>query len=439
MKNKRRFWWAIVLILVALLCCRAINQRVYIEGKPSPEDDTSGSFRVALSLSPFSLPQFEKGYTFKIGDKTASTPEQLQEIYRELGATEMYARIATKRHVTEEDITDGEPDSNANVHTLDQGLELCRIAAALDIPVNPEIMCAYTYMDMEKQQAPRFDEYPEILALQNGKDWSELTLDEICTVLEAYGEFVGEEILGSGCTVNDWNLGNEANFGFAGISLGLKTAVNPKLETVPGFMKYLLPSLAPGWLERNVWKFDASAYAAVRRGILRAYDKLGIDASQVRFSTHIATVVSTPTCAARFFKCLKKNGYTMDVAGISYYPSAPGTYKNKELLLKKTVRAIRRKCGLPVFIAEFSYPSGEMEGPFAGWNTKAGDYELNQQGQADIYAGVISWGKRQGLAGIRYWAPDFEGWYAMSMFEFADRTGTAKAILENHPEIIQPK
>ena len=40
-----------------------------------------------------------------------------------------------------------------------------------------------------------------------------------------------------GCTVNNWNLGNEANFGFAGVSLGLKTAVNKKLESVPGFMR----------------------------------------------------------------------------------------------------------------------------------------------------------------------------------------------------------
>lgn len=79
-------------------------------------------------------------------------------------------------------------------------------------------MCAYTYMDMDKQQAPRFEEYPEIYALQNGKKWEELSLDEICTVLEAYGAFVAEAILSTGCTVNNWNLGNEANFGFAGIS-----------------------------------------------------------------------------------------------------------------------------------------------------------------------------------------------------------------------------
>ncbi len=126
------------------------------KGEIALEDD----FRVALSLSPFSLNQFEDGYSFKIGDKTASTPAELQAIYRELGSTEMYVRIATKRHKTDEDITDGEEDENANVHTFDQGIQLCQLAAALNIPINPEIMCAYTYMDMDKQQAPRFEEYP---------------------------------------------------------------------------------------------------------------------------------------------------------------------------------------------------------------------------------------------------------------------------------------
>ena len=130
-----------------------------------------GDFRVALSLSPFSLPQFEHGYTFKVGEQTASTPQELQAIYREKGATEMFVRIATKRHTTAEDITDGKADSNANVHTFDRGIELCRIAAELGMPINPEIMCAYTYMDMEAQQEPRFEEYPEIYSLQKGKRW----------------------------------------------------------------------------------------------------------------------------------------------------------------------------------------------------------------------------------------------------------------------------
>ena len=435
-KNRKKIILsAVAAILVIVLCSVLWSQFVYFGGDPAPERDTSENFRTALSLSPFSLPQFEQGYTFRIGDKTASTPEELQSVYRELGSTEMYCRIATKRSVTDEDVTDGKPDPNANVHTFDQGIELCRIAAELDIPINPEIMCAYTYMDMETQQAPRFDEYPEIFALQNGKDWSELSLDEICAVLRAYGAFIGEAILETGCTVNDWNLGNEANFGFAGISLGLKTAVNPKLEKLPSFMRYILPAFGVRWLEKNLWQYDAKAYAAVREGILSAYDKLGTDSSGVTFSTHIATVVATPKSCAAFFNCMKENGYEMDVAGISFYPSAPSLYLNKKILLKKTVDTIYKKCGLSVFIGEFSYPSGEMDGDFAGWNKKMRGYDMDQEGQAELYADVVSWGKTHSLAGIRYWAPDYEGWYGMSMFEFKNKTGTAKEILLDHAEL----
>lgn len=411
----------------------AVNRQ---KTEKSHGEQKAKDFRVALSLSPFSLNQFANGYTFAVGDRTAATPEELQQIYRDLGSTEMYVRIATKRHVTEDDVTDGEPDENANVHTFDQGIRLCRIAADLDIPINPEIMCAYTYMDMDKQQAPRFDEYPEFNYLMNGKEWSELTLDEICAVLEAYGEFIAEAILNTGCTVNNWNLGNEANFGFAGISMGLETAVNPKLKKAGNLKKYTAPVFARGWLKRNVWQYDAKAYAAVKRGILSAYEKLGMDASDVKFSTHIATVVFPPKCSVEFFNYMKQKGYAVETAGISYYPSAPSMSVNKKKLLKKTISKINDKCGLQVFIGEFSYPSGKMDGPFAGWNKKVRGYQHNQQGQADIYADVISWGKNHGMAGIRYWAPDYKGWYAMSMFEFSGKKGTAKTILKNHQTLI---
>ena len=91
-------------------------------------------------------------------------------------------------------------------------------------------MLDYTYMDMEKQQAPRFNEYPEIYNLQNGKDGTELSLEEINIVLKSYGKFLAKEILKTGWTVNNWILGNGANFGFAGVNLGLKTAVNKILK-----------------------------------------------------------------------------------------------------------------------------------------------------------------------------------------------------------------
>ena len=387
-------------------------------------------------MSPFSLNQFEDGYTFVVGNRTATTPAELQQIYRDLGSTEMYVRIGTKLHKTAENTVDGKPDENANVHTFDQAIQLCQIAAELDIPINPEIMCAYTYMDMMESQGPRFEEYPEIYALQNGKAWSELSLDEICIVLEAYGEFVAESILNTGCTVNNWNLGNEANVCFAGIGIKAETAVNPRLAKASNLKRYLAPAFSVWWLKKHVWQYNAPAYAAVKRGVLSAYEKLGIDASNVKFSTHIATVVFPTKCSVKFFNYMKEKGYAMDVAGISYYPSAPSMSANRKKLLTKTVSKINEKCGLEVFIGEFSYPSGKMEGPFAGWNKKLKGYNKDQQGQANLYSDVIAWGKSHGLAGIRYWAPDYEGWYAMSMFEFANKKGTAKVILNSHKDLL---
>ena len=412
-------------------------------------------FRVALSLSPFTLNQFDAGYTFKIGDKTATTPAELQQIYKELGSTEMYVRLATKRHKTYnadgtlDNTTDGKKDENANVHTFEQVMQTCRIAASLNIPINPEVMCAYIYMDMDGTQAPRFykEDYPELYAtnatwasvLKDGEaKWEELSLDEICTVLEIYGEFVADSILATGATVNDWNLGNEANFGFAGIGIGTPNSFDQKLASAGQLKRYMSSLFSLYWLKKHVWCYNVKQYAAVKRGILKAYEKAGKDASNVKFSTHIATVTSTPRATAAFFKYMADNGYEMDVAGISYYPSAPAMSFNKKKMLTKTVTRINKKCGIPVFIGEFSYPSENMVGPFAGWNQQLRGYEKTQQGQADIYRDVIAWGKDHGLIGIRYWAPDYEGeWYPMCMFEFENKVGTAKTILLNHKEIVQ--
>ena len=390
---------------------------------------TNEEFRLALSLSPFSSKSIKEGYTYEYNNKQINNMKDLEKIYIEKGASEMYVRIATKRSITPDDITDGEIDTNANVHTFDQAIELCKIAKELNIPINPEVMLAYTYMDMEKQQAPRFNEYPDIYKLQKGKNWSELSLEEIIIILKAYGNFLAKEILKTGCKVNNWNLGNEANFGFAGVSLGLKTAVNKKLEKVSGFMRYILPLFAPQWLENNIWKYNAKMFSAVKEGILQAYTDLNIDNKNVKFSTHIATVVMTPGTSARYFNCLKENGYLVDTAGISFYPSAPSMYADSMILFKKTVKEINNRCKIPVFIAEFSYPSGKMSGTFAGWNRKVKGYPHSEEGQAKIYKDVINWGKNHGVIGIRYWAADYEDWGSMGLFKFENKHGKPKKAL----------
>ncbi len=78
-----------------------------------------------------------------------------------------------------------------------------------------------------------------------------------------------------------------------------------------------------------------------------------------------------------------------------------------------------------------------MDGPFKSWNKKLDDYEHSQEGQEEVYADVIAWGKENGLAGIRYWAPDYKGWYTMAMFDFEDKEGSAKSILLNHKKLLE--
>jgi len=420
----------ILLIIIIIVGIKILVAQFYYSESGYVPVKTDEPYRMALSVSPFTDKSIKEGYTYEFNSTyTISTVEDLEKLYIERGATEMYVRIATKRHVTSEDITDGEVDTNANVHTFDQAIELCKTAAKLNITMNPEVMCAYTYMDMEKQQAPRFEEYPEIYKLQNGKDWTELSLDEIIVVLKAYGKFLATEILKTGCTVKNWNLGNEANFGFAGVSLGLKTAVNKNLEGVSSFKRYILPVFNPGWLEENIWKYNAKEFAAVREGILEAYKDLSIDSTGVKFSTHIATVVMTPGACARYFNCMKKNGYPIDTAGISFYPSAPSLYVKAMILFKKTVMEINKKSNLPVFIGEFSYPSGEMSGDFAGWNKEVSGYPHSEEGQAAIYKDVVNWGKTHGVLGIRYWAADYENWGTMGLFKFENKHGKPKQAL----------
>ena len=106
--------------------------------------------------------------------------------------------------------------------------------------------------------------------------------------------------------MNNLNLGNEANFGFAGVSLRLKTSVNKKLEKISGFMRYILPLFNPGWLENNIWKYNAKMFSAVKEGIIEAYNDLNIDIKNVKFSKHIAIILMIPGVSARYFNCLKK-------------------------------------------------------------------------------------------------------------------------------------
>ena len=111
---------ALLLIIIAFKVC--IAQFYYSEKNYKPVVSNE-EFRMALSVSPFTQTAFENGYSYEYNGKQINSTKELEQTYIDNGATEMYVRIATKRHRTEKDETDGIIDTNANVHTFDQAIE----------------------------------------------------------------------------------------------------------------------------------------------------------------------------------------------------------------------------------------------------------------------------------------------------------------------------
>lgn len=304
------------------------------------------------------------------------------------------------------------------------GGNTCRLVAELDIPINPEIMCAYTYMDGFTPQAPDFKDYPEII--KPDKSWSEYTIDEMCSVLEQYGELVATEILNTGCTVEYWNLGNEANFGFAGVTVGLKTTVNPELKKVSLYDMYALDHIGTDYLKKNIWSYNAKMMSALAKGI----KKVQPDA---KFATHVACQ-NDVYFNVEYYNTLKKYGMKLNQAGISIYPTNEAANYSQDYMtdMKNVIKAVVKECKIPMFIAEYLYPSSNMEGQLSTWDVPVLGYQIDSEDQARFTSDFLEWCKTNGVSGIRPWGADvLDDWEPMSFFTYDEnsKVATAKPII----------
>ncbi|MGM1020388.1 MAG: glycosyl hydrolase 53 family protein [Bacillota bacterium] len=410
--------------LVTVLLLMGFDSTIYAQpAKSKSQEIESNNFRMALSLGQGVSDTLKQGYKFKYGNNIARTPKELQRLYRRIGSNEMFVRINTKRYNDGDVSIDPE---HAELLSLESGLKVCKIAKELGLKVNPEIMVAYTYMDSFSQQAPNFKDYPEIT--QPNKPWSEYNLEEMKDVLYQYGKLVAKEVVKSGCEVEFWNIGNEANFGFGGVSVGLKTAVNPILENKTLQDMYTSPSFGAQWLKENVWNYNGEMMAALANGI----KKVDPDA---KFSTHITTAMADTNFMTSYFKTLAENGYNVDQVGISFYPTSMSHFTDPVNYTKNMITETYNELKLPIFVAEYAYPSEAItSGPFADWDTPIPGYEISEKDQARFTIDFIKWGRENGVSGIRPWAPDLSiinHWAPMSLFKMDSDGSTlsAKPIL----------
>ena len=295
----------------------------------------------------------DQGVVFTDGNTTATTLEELQRLYIEHGATELYARLNTRR---------AHPGGVAN-HSLARGLEKARLAKRLGIRFNPELGLFRTYGDIRCQPPPDFSDYPEIEAPDS---WMSLRLEQMTPLLRQYGVVVAQEILDTGVTVNLWDLGNEIEFGAAGVAPAPlpggdacadeegpgwyrpPDAVDPAIgkQDIVSIMGMPEPERIR-WLQAHVWPHLARILTAVAEGI-RSVD------GDARFSTHgSGYLAERPTLAVAFFQSLRDGGFFPDELGYSFYPSASADPPDRLSAFVETIDRTWETFGRPIMIAEF--------------------------------------------------------------------------------------
>jgi hypothetical protein len=172
----------------------------------SQERPTAKDFRISLSVSPFAELRFRNGVTFADGKVVAKNPEELQRMFADHGANEIYARIATTQKYR----------IGVGDHSMDRGLERARMGKALNLPFDPELGLFNIYGDARCQPSPDFSDYAEI---KIPRTWTSLTLDQMLPVLRLYGATAAGQILSTGVKVRIWDLDNEVEFGIAGVAV----------------------------------------------------------------------------------------------------------------------------------------------------------------------------------------------------------------------------
>jgi len=398
---------------------------------------TSGGFRVAMSVSPFVESETNAGITFTDGKITAHTVEDVQRIFLAHGADEVYARIATTQKYR----------MGSGDHSMDRGLERARLAKTLGVPFNPELGLFNIYGDIRCQPSPDFTDYPQI---KEPGEWTSLRLDQMVPILRSYGAAAAKQILDTGAQVRIWDVGNEVEFGMAGVAVqplpggcddtaGGRGWYRPPDQVDPEIGKKTVIDLFRmpeperiAWLEKHLWPYEAQMFAAVAAGI-RSVDP------GARFSTHVSGVASVlPHLSVAFYKAMNAGGFTPDELGFSYYPTSSPQPPDRLQAFKDMATTVQKALDRPVFIAEFGYPAAKMESGFV-WNDAINGYPQTAEGQADFIRDLIAWGTRAGvLSGMRPWAPDLvgPGWGPMSFFQLDAKVATARpsldAIREGH-------
>jgi Glycosyl hydrolase family 53 len=407
--------WSLYLVRLVLLAAPLSV------GSSSPPD-----FRVSLSVHG-SDDIFREGYVFTDGEIIARSTEELQRLFVKYGSTETFARLNTTRAA------------------MEGALEKARLAKRLDLAFGPQIGLWGTYGARDCQPPPDFGDYPE--AHFSGY-WSAMTLEAMLPKLRAYGAAVSRAFAATGVRVSMYQLGNETEYGLAGIApqpipggcykddhYRAPDAVDQAIgkRSVSDLVQ-MSEAERITWLQSHLWPYEARMLAAVTAGI-RSVDP------QAKVSTTISGPTSLqPKLAVAFFTSLMANGFALDEAGFSYNPTSItlGNDVDRVKAFRQTATAVREAIGRQVFIAEFAFPAAPLARDHL-WRHPVPGYPMTAEGQARFIYDLVRWGiDSRVLSGLRPWAPDGintgeylgKPWGPMALFEVNGNKAIARPALK---------
>lgn len=387
------------------------------------------SFRNGLCATSFAEGVFKTGITFRDGKRTAANMLELQKLMMAHGSNEVFVRLGSSRT----------PRGPAREGHMAAARRRAQLARAVRLPLNPEFLLCAQYGDMAGQPEPDFSGYPEI---KLSKPWHELGIGEMCDAMRIYGKIVARELLDTGVTVNVWDIGNEVEFGIAGVATppmapniggpGWKyqppDAIDPEIGKMSLGKFFMMKSADQvAWGKTHLWNHVGRILAAVADGI-REVDR------KARFATHASAIASMlPEVFVGFHEAIEAAGFHAEQLGVSYYPTNTKLIPNRLEKFKQTARLAVERLHRPVYIAEYGYAAGPVTYGGQDWANPVDDNPCTPQGQADFTRDLVAWGVGEKLiAGIRPWAPDYVGggWQGMAMFDAPiDQVASARPSL----------
>lgn len=361
MQSRASRLWVILLLCLLWACGRDSSSGAGPEPAPEPVERPSVLWGVDANY----VRVFEDmGYSWTVDGRRVDVIDELAR----RGAQVYRLRIWVENK-----------PGNREPGTLGDAIPLARRAQRAGMYVIPTLFMSQGWGADTNQDAPGA--------------WAELPLEARADAAREWTVMAVERLKEAGIRSRTWAIGNETDYGFCG--------------------EFRMTADLPV-LRQTVWPRAAVLFRATIDGVQQA-----CDGEDPEFILHLSRGYDTDLVLA-FFQTMQAENVPVDLAGLSYYPSAWGQERTGRF--GETVARLWEQFGLRTFIAETAFPAADT---WAGWNKPIAGYSMDPAGQALFLRELREQAFADArIAGAVWWSPEeispYADWSVNGLFQTAD-------------------